>query len=286
MLPQAVSEHYAAQARLIVATLTLTRREWARMTEDFDTSWRVVGPRMLALTTSAQLGAARSGAAYVPEALAELGTPVEPVAEVVPAAFAGVASDGRPLDSLLEHSVVTAKTAVGNGVAPAEALAAAGRWLDMVVHTQVADAARGAASVGIAARPKVGWVRMVNPPCCSRCAILAGKWFRSNQGFQRHPRCDCRHIPSLEDTADNVGTDPNALFASGQVKGLTSGQAQAIAEGADPARVINATRKGSGMTTTEAAVKGRVRLTPDGIYKVASSPEQARDLLRTHGYLR
>jgi len=285
MLPQAVSEHYDAQARLIVATLTLTRREWARMTEDFDTSWRTVGPRMLALTTSAQLGAARSGAGYVPAALDELGTPVEPVAEVNPAAFAGVASDGRPLDSLLEHSVVTAKTAVGNGVAPAEALAAAGRWLDMVVHTQVADAARGAASVAISARPRTGWVRMVSPPCCSRCAILAGKWFRSNQGFQRHPRCDCRHIPSLEDTADNLGTDPNALFAAGQVKGLTSGQAQAIAEGADPARVINASRKASGMTTTEAAVKGRRRLTPDGVYRVASSREEAVALLRQHGYL-
>jgi hypothetical protein len=271
---------------LIVATLGLTRAEWSRMGADFDASWARVGPRILLLTASAQLGAARSGAAYVPDTLAELGTPVDPVGEVVPEAFSGVASDGRSLDALLGESVIRAKVARDNGAAASDALTAAGRALDMYVHTQVADAARGAASVAIAARPTVGWVRMVNPPCCGRCAVLAGKWFRYNQGFQRHPRCDCRHVPAPEDVAGDVGTSPKALFSGGHVKGLTSGQAKAISEGADPARVINASRKASGMTTAEAAVKGRRRLTPDGIYHMATTREGALQLLREHGYLR
>jgi hypothetical protein len=255
------------------------------MGADFDASWARVGPRILLLTASAQLGAARSGAAYVPDTLAELGAPVDPVGEVVPEAFSGIASDGRPLDTLLGESVIRAKVARDNGAAASDALTAAGRALDMYVHTQIADAARGAASVAIAARPTVGWVRMVNPPCCGRCAVLAGKWFRYNQGFQRHPRCDCRHVPAPEDVAGDVGTSPAALFSGGHVKGLTSGQAKAITEGADPARVINASRKASGMTTTEAAVKGRRRLTPDGIYRMATTREGALQLLREHGYL-
>lgn len=286
MLPQAVADHYTAQQRLIVATLGLTRSVWAGMGPDFDGSWAGLGPQVLLLTASAQLGAARSGAAYVPDALEELGTPVDPVGEVVPEAFAGVASDGRLLGSLLSEAVIQAKTARANGFGVEQALAVGGRALDMYVHTQVADAARGAASVGIAARPSVGWVRMVNPPCCGRCAILAGRWYRFSQGFQRHPRCDCRHIPAPEDVADDVTTDPEALFRSGRVRGLTRGQREAITAGADPARVVNATRKASGMTTTEAAVSGRRRLTPDGIYRMDPSRDGALDLLRQHGYLR
>jgi hypothetical protein len=285
VLPQAVSEHYRAQQGLIVATLALVRREWSRMGPDFDVSWAALGRRILLLTTSAQLGAARSGAAYVPATLAEFGTPVEPVAEVVPAAFAGVASDGRPLDSLLGESVIKAKVARGEGAPVGEALAVGGRALDMYVHTQVADAARDAASVAIAARPAVGWVRLVNPPCCGRCAILAGKWFGWNDGFERHPQDDCRHIPCVEDVAGNVGTSPEALFAGGHVRGLTKGQQAALDAGADPGQVVNATGRRSGMATASAGGRGG-RLTPDRIFRVAADREHALDLLQQYGYIR
>jgi hypothetical protein len=270
VLPQAVSEHYRAQQALLVATLALVRREWSRMGPDFDVSWAALGRRILLLTTSAQLGAARSGAAYVPATLAELGTPVEPVGEVIPAAFAGVASDGRPLDSLLGESVIKAKVARGGGAPVGDALTVGGRALDLYVHTQVADAARDAASVAIAARPRVGWVRMVNPPCCGRCAILAGKWFGWNDGF--------------EDVAGNVGTSPEALFAGGHVRGLTKGQQAALDVGADPGQVVNATGRRSGMATASAGARGG-RLTPDRIFRIAADREQALELLRNYGYI-
>jgi hypothetical protein len=217
VLPRATAEHYKTQQALIVATLALVRREWARMGPDFDVSWAALGRRIL------QLGAARSGAAYVPATLAELGTPVEPEAEVVPAAFAGVASDGRPLDSLLGESVIKAKVARGGGAPVDEALAVGGRALDMYVHTQVADAARGAASVAIVTRPTIGWVRLVNVPCCSRCAILAGKWFGWNDGFERHPQDLCRHIPAPENLSGDLGTTPAALFAGGHIRRICVG---------------------------------------------------------------
>src|SRR5690606_23965723 len=33
------------------------------------------------------------------------------------------------------------------------------------------------------------YVRMLTPPSCSRCTVLAGRWYRKNAGFARHPGC-------------------------------------------------------------------------------------------------
>lgn len=241
MLPQAARDLHLAQQRLIAATLGLTRREWAGMGADFDASWARIGPRIALLTASAQMGAARNGAASVPMILAELGQSVDPWGEVDPRGFAGIASDGRPLDSLLYGGVTTAKTAA-HTMSPVDALKAGGKWLDMAIHTQVADASRGAAGVAIAARPKIGWVRMVNPPCCSRCAMLSGKWFRYNEGFDRHPRCDCTHIPAREMT-DDLGFAPDDLIKDGKVTGITKVEKQAIADGGDAIAILNADRR-------------------------------------------
>jgi hypothetical protein len=246
--------------------------------------------------SSAQLGAARSGAAYVSAALAELGTDVAPDAAVNPRAFAGIASDGRPLASLLDGAVIAAKVQASKGAPPERALAVGGRALERYAATQVADAARGAASVEIAVRQDVGWVRMVSVPCCDRCAVLAGAWYKFNDGFERHEQCNCTHVPAAEDAADDVRTDVDALFKSGQVNGLTAEQRQAVADGADPIQVVNAHRKvfrdgrfvskASGMTTTAGATKGRLRLSPEGVYRIASDREEALKLLGANGYLR
>src|SRR5574337_646479 len=222
VLPEAASSHYRAQQRLTVATLARTRREWATMGEDFDASWRTVGPRLSLLVASAQTGAARDGAAYIPEALAEQGHAIDPVGSVIPEALAGIAADGRPLDSLLYGAVVKAREADADSLA--QRLAVGGQWLDMAVQTTIADTARQAASVSIAARPKTGWIRMVNPPCCQRCAVLAGKLFKWNQGFQRHPRCDCRHIPH----AESDPLDPDIFIGPEDVKDLTKVQRMEI----------------------------------------------------------
>ncbi len=277
MLPRAVSDHYRAQQRLIVATLGLTRREWSAMDLDnLDASWAKVAPRINLLTASAQLGAATNGAGYVGAVLEGYGEDIDPLGSVNPRAFAGVASDGRPLGSLLDGAVVRAKAT--------NSLEAGGRWLDMAVHTQVADAGRGAASVAIASRPGVGWVRMVNPPSCGPCAVLAGKEYRYNQGFQRHPRCDCVHVPTtLANPFDHDGVSP----ALDQITDLTEGERKALLEGGDLSRVINA-RRGGGlgkMSTTELAKRGRVRLTPDGIFATAKGRDEALRLLQSHGYI-
>jgi hypothetical protein len=125
----------------------------------------------------------------------------------------------------------------------------------------VNDAARVATGLGITGRPGVGgYVRMLNPPSCSRCAVQAGKWFRHNQGFDRHPRCDCIHVPANEDMAGDLRTDPDAYFRSlseaEQDRVFTKAGAQAIRDGADIGQVVNARRGATGFAPAGA------RLTP------------------------
>jgi hypothetical protein len=150
---------------------------------------------------------------------------------------------------------------------------------------------------------------MVNPPCCQRCAVLAGQVFRSNQGFARHPRCDCVHVP----TTETDWRDAGVLIGAEDVKDLTIAQRKAIADGADMNQVINAHRHGSRskdlMATTEGVTKRGVagkrlieqggstrgtgrystarttRLTPKGIYEVAADRDEALTLLKQHGYI-
>lgn len=288
--PAQALDHYAAQQRQEEAAGLLTAREWRSMdAADLDAAWARIVSRLLLIVGSAQLGAARAGAAYVAQAV-----DVAPVAQVRPEAWAGVASDGRPLDSLLYSAVVHTKALIGRGYAPDAALLAGGSHLDMLTRTQVADASRGAAGVGIAARPNVGWVRMVNPPCCQRCAVLAGKFFRWNEGFKRHPRCDCRHVPTQGGQAP-AGYSPD--IAPEQIKDLTAAQRQAISDGADMNQVINAHRAGArsanGMTTSEGTTRrglagsrgARRRLTPEGIYRMSSTREEALRRLRENGYV-
>jgi hypothetical protein len=57
---------------------------------------------LLTLVTAAQVAAARDADPYLAAVLAEMGHPDDPAGQVQPAAFAGVASDGRGLASLLD----------------------------------------------------------------------------------------------------------------------------------------------------------------------------------------
>lgn len=298
MIPTATADFYRGQQRRAVVAMGLVRREWAKMGTDFDRSWVTVGPRLLVLASSAQLGAARAGAVYVPRVLAETGQADDPMGELNPRTFAGTAADGRTMDGLLYGAVTEAKSAAGTGASPVLALQQGGRWLDMATQTLVADAGRASSGVGIAARPRLGYVRMLNPPSCSRCAVLAGKFFRFNQGFARHPRCDCVHIPSTENVAGDFGTNPEAAFRAGQITDLRPDEAKALTDGADLSQVVNARRGRSGLgglTTTEGTTArglagerlgGARRLTPEGIYRQAGDDRaEAVRLLRQHGYL-
>lgn len=266
MQPDASGAFYRSLMALQLALLAAARRAWAQMDpdEDFDRSWNALLPSLLTVVAAGQLAAARLASAYVPAVLTELGTPIAPESIVVPAAFSGVAADGRSLAGLLVGAVVRAKEATRAqvvetseylddgeynpirytvpGKPPEQALAEGGRWLDTLVRTVTNDAARGATQAEIAVRPGVGYVRMVNPPCCGRCAILAGRWYRWNAGFPRHPHCDCISIPAPENIAGSLLTNPQALLDRGLVRGLTKREQTRLDAGDDLYKVINESR--------------------------------------------
>lgn len=165
---------------------------------------------------------------------------------------------------------------------------------------------------------RFGYIRMLNLPSCSRCALLAGRWYGWNAGFKRHDVCDCFHIPCLLANPDvpDMLVDPRAYFDSLSVAdqhkyfGVAVSQAlRGDKDGnnqADIYQVVNATtRKGAVQVvggkryTTEGATRRGIygqmhpkgkkipsRLTPAQIYAEAGADRiEAVRLLRKYGYI-
>lgn len=307
------SSHHAARRQLAKKLESEGQRLWRQIGGEFG-AWVASIPRLLVLLTAAQLAAAGRADTYVGSVLGD-----EAAGRVNPRALAGLASDGRPLASLLQQPVVASRVALARGATVTRARAVGEANLRMILQTQVADAGRVADGVAITARPGAGYVRMLVPPGdCSRCVVLAGTFYRWNAGFQRHPKCNCSHIPAREADADDLRLDPRAYFDSlsreEQDRVFTKDGAQAIRDGADISQVVNARR---GMTTTASGrltrsdlfgqqliltsegitrrgVAGRAlgkgrrkhgRLMPESIYELARSRDEAIRLLRLNGYL-
>jgi hypothetical protein len=254
-LPLAAERHYAYQQQVTDAAVRAAEIAWAKvLPSDPLGSWRRVAPGLLALVTAAQVAAARDADPYLAAVLAEQGETDDPAGEIAPGTFAGVAADGRPLDTLLSIPAQALSDALAGGMTREQALASQGDRLRMLVETTVQDTGRSATEAGIAARPRVGGhVRMLTPPSCSRCVILAGRWYRWSSDFQRHPRCcDCRMIPASEDVAKDLTTDPREYFKSlseaEQNKVFTNAGAEAVRLGADLNQVVNARRGARGLT--------------------------------------
>jgi hypothetical protein len=241
--PQATQQLYETTQRFELALLGIGRRLWKRMRPDaMDASWRQLLPQMTAYTAGAQLAAAQAGVAYLPDVLAEQGIADLAEVSIRPQAFSGVASDGRSLPGLLDGAVVTAKRSVLLGKDGGDALLDGQRWLEQALQSAVADAARDATAAGIVARSNIGWVRMVNPPCCSRCAVLAGRVYKWSDGFLRHPRCDCLHIPTTLANADTYLSSPDELVKRGLITDLSQAQRKQLSDGGDISKVLNQSR--------------------------------------------
>lgn len=155
---------------------------------------------------------------------------------------------------------------------------------DRLVDSLVVDAARAAESVAVAVRPDVYHVRYVSPPCCSRCAVLAGRVYRWSDGFLRHPGCDCVMVPTT--VAAPFAQDPDELVRQGLVSGLSKADRQALADGADLGQVVNVRRRAAGLLEAGHALTRGGRPTPAGIYRLASDRAEAVELLRRYRYVR
>jgi len=292
-LEQIAERHAAEQVRLAKRAARELAALWRSVDRDrIAASWRSLLPQALVLLSAAQMTAASAADLYVTDAATDQQAQAEPAGLVEPGAFGGIASDGRPLASLLYQPAIAALQQIAGGVSPARAMTAGGFTLDLIGRTQVADAGRTADGVALASRPQLaGYVRVVVGKTCSRCLILAGKRYRWNAGFRRHPRCDCRHVPVAELRQAEV-VSPRKAFdgLSHAEQDATFGKAgaQAIRDGAEMSQVVNARRgiyTADGRLFTREAAGRRPRVMPEQIFRDARDRDDAVRLLRQHGYI-
>lgn len=260
-----VDEHQAYMQRLELRTVALVVRAWQRVDlDDIVGSWEGAIAGLLRRVAEAQQQAATAGSRYAGAALRTQGVNAPSEARVNPSAFTGWASDGRPLESLLRAPLDVVAEGLDEGRSLEDSMKAGKASARRIAHTQVGDAGRVAAGVDIATRPHAGWVRMLSGKSCSRCILLAGQFFRWNEGFERHPQDDCVHVPTSTDQgrARELLSDPKTFFESltreEQDAEFTKSGAQAIRDGADIGQVVNARR---GMST---AADSGLKITSEG----------------------
>lgn len=193
-----------------------------------------IGERLLTL----QVRVASMADPYLTDILDVQGLEVGAEAQVDPFAFADVADGGG---SWLQSLVFAPNSIREPGV----------DWrskFDFIAQSIVKgglnDTGRSSVQSGMQGRLSCEYyVRMLVGKSCARCAILAGRKYKSAVAFKRHRRCDCKHIPGPEDI-DDWSTDPNEYFDSlttqEQDEVFGKGGAEAIRRGANPSQVVNA----------------------------------------------
>ncbi len=286
--------YYLAHMGLLTSLSRIVTSLWGGVDPgDATRSWsrRRVGEQLFVAVSLAQHAAASAAVEFVGDAVREQNHQPDPSGVVQPRALAGVASDGRKLESLLLQPLIEVEAAVKAGADPELAHRRAGDTLDRIARSEVTDAGQVAETTAITAdRSVTGWVRMLAPGSCGRCAILAGKHYRWNAGFLRHPGCRCRHVPAVEDRADEVMTDPHLYFRSlseaDQNRLFGAGGAEAIRLGADIFKVVNVQTRNAGLGV--AGRDSRVgRSMPAALIRRAGGDrDEAIRLLTAFGYIR
>ncbi|MBB4072055.1 hypothetical protein [Canibacter oris] len=297
---QTPMQELAQQREITQAALNRVTRLWQTLGQDFSQQWPQVRGQITAVLESARAQAAVQAETYTGRVLEETGEHAPRIGDLNIDAFLTTAPDGRETTTLIEQAMIRTKTEIAQfnqllpesaGMNTPQALKTGLNWLSMAIITTLADTRREIYQADITARPAVtGYVRMLNPPSCAACAVLAGKWYRWNEGFERHGRCDCQHIPASKDTGENLTTDPykyfNSLNEKDQVRLFGKANAQAIRDGADIYRVANIKQRGLATPRGARRYGTPHRLTIDDIYEIAGDDRaKAIAIMRQQGYI-
>lgn len=300
----AAKVHYRALAQEEAELVLTARKAWRNVSSKYPVeSWRqVVDQQFMPLLAQSQSRVALLSSSYSASVLADQDFWVAPNGFVDPDGLAGIAAKGGNLRGQLLEPAYRTDRLIAGGMAPSKAMSQAENALFFQLVSTLADTSRAAAGMDVALRDGVGYVRVVHGSACGRCIILAGRFYRWNQGFERHPNCRCEHEATTKPRSEGMFDDPYKAFENmtpeQQAKAWGIDNAKAIREGADIYQVTNARR---GMTktrmfTTEGMTKrgnalqglkrGQRRLTPEAIYKQAGNNRvKARELLTEHGYI-
>lgn len=281
MLPSSVAEIGREYSRIVanevdeaLALLGQALRRGYKSPDAWRDAVQSIGDRLLAQ----QVFIASIADAYLNDVLDAQGADLASDAQVDPVAFADLADGGGSWLQSLVFAPNSARTPGVDWRSKFDFIA------QSIVKGGLNDTGRSSVQSGMQGRPSCEYyVRMLVGKSCARCAILAGRKYKSSVAFRRHKRCDCKHIPGSEDI-DDWATDPKQYFRSlssdeqDEVFGV--GGAEAIRLGANPAQVVNAE---SGVyvaraygeevlaTTTGTTVRGAAgqRLSSEGLARLA-----------------
>lgn len=172
---------------------------------------------------------------------------------IVPEAFAGVAADGQDIINTLSVAPLYMKQAMIRTGNPETATDTGYAYVSMKANTHINDAGRNADRVNMNARTYTDYVRIASPGACSRCIQLIGM-SSARTAFLRHPNCKCKSMPVPENgqIGKGIPESPREFFdglsPAEQNRRFTKAGAEAIREGADISRVVNARRGASGLS--------------------------------------
>lgn len=190
-----VSDHdralYSAQAATAAAAVDAVGEVFNGFDyRDVGGWWAGVRNTVLALLGRSQARAAATAAAYQAAVLRDAGIAPTPDAVLDPLGFAGHNGDGVPLLDPLDSVPVWFRADLAAGLTQEEAAAKARYRAELIATTETQRAADRAAFVGRTTEPAIrGWERYVNLPACGRCIVLAGRRYKANADFPRHPNC-------------------------------------------------------------------------------------------------
>ncbi|MFX4294095.1 hypothetical protein [Streptomyces bohaiensis] len=258
--------HQRANGKTAEAAGRAARQAWRRIDPaDLRGSWRAQLAVLLAAIHGAQGTVAGRADGFLDRTVPERDGP-PPVARLIPATLVGTTVDGRPLLPLLLSPLAATLAAMAAGTPVLRALVGGGAMLELTVRTLISDTARAADLAGMIARPAVtSYVRTVSGGACGRCLVLAGREYGLSSGFARHPRCNCGMEPVTRSRRPEP-VDARDLYErmddDQRRKAFGHAGAEAIADGADIASVVNARRRGA--TTTIEHHGRRIETTTEG----------------------
>lgn len=260
---QAASRHKENTEKLTQAAFENAGRAWKRVNPgSIVSSWQTLSAGVIGAVMLAQTETIENSNDYIDFAFNEQN--IDGLdARLRPGVIAGtMPATGATLDAALAGVAYHALDHIGRGRSVREAMDGGMLELAQLVQYAVADSSRASAKIRIGTtQTSVGYTRVVSAGCCARCAVLAGKFYRWNEGFLRHPNCLCLHFPATSAVAAQTATDPyeafEALSEKEQDRIYTKAGAEAIRNGADMNQVINSRR---GMTTSG-------RFTSEGVTK-------------------
>jgi hypothetical protein len=274
----------SATTRVLVAAIQRIWRGLSPTTIEQDLQGQA-GADILNAVVGGQMTVAAGAQAYIATAMKAQGGLGMAEATLAAAAFSGYAGDGRPLASLLFLPAIGVRRRLAQGMAAQDAMIGGLADMAMYAATAIADTARASEQAAMTADHQVtSYVRVVKPPACARCILLAGRVYPRETAFERHPRCDCTHAPSgSKEAAEALLLDPQAYFdrlsEAEQNRVFGRAGAEAIVQGADIFQVVNAHR---GMRT--ATVHGRrLQVTSEGITRRGHAGRMLGDFARERG---